>query len=189
MEKLGWLPNGVFLELLALCQCLPGPSSTQLSFALGVTQQGTVGGLLSGGAPFLLPCRASAYFPGVPARLRTRERMRFLRRGRSPSSPNIVRQRRRTQCPFLDTAMLVSLTWRHCDGRVDPENLACRVWRLIIYPLTKCGTACRRSVPVPRSPHQRAGGRWRLPLPAQPARLAARGHQRRCTSLCCPLTG
>lgn len=95
VEKLGWLPNGVFLELLALCQCLPGPSSTQLSFALGVTQQGTVGGLLSGGVPFLLPCRAPAYFPGVPARLRMREQVRFRRRGRSPSSPTIVRQRRR----------------------------------------------------------------------------------------------
>ncbi len=48
VERLGWLSNGVFLELLALCQCLPGPSSTQLSFALGITQQGAAGGLLSG---------------------------------------------------------------------------------------------------------------------------------------------
>ena len=48
VEKLAWLPAGVFLELLALCQCLPGPSSTQLSFALGITQQGATGGLVSG---------------------------------------------------------------------------------------------------------------------------------------------
>lgn len=48
MERLAWLPAGVFLELLALCQCLPGPSSTQLSFALGTTQQGVTGGLVSG---------------------------------------------------------------------------------------------------------------------------------------------
>lgn len=48
VERLTWLPAGVFLELLALCQCLPGPSSTQLSFALGITQQGATGGLVSG---------------------------------------------------------------------------------------------------------------------------------------------
>lgn len=48
VERLRWLTSGVFLELLALCQCLPGPSSTQLSFALGITQQGAAGGLVSG---------------------------------------------------------------------------------------------------------------------------------------------
>ena len=31
-----------------MCQCLPGPSSTQMSFALGATQKGVLGGLLSG---------------------------------------------------------------------------------------------------------------------------------------------
>ena len=48
VEKLKWLTSTVFLELLALCQCMPGPTSTQVSFALGVTQKGTTGGLLTG---------------------------------------------------------------------------------------------------------------------------------------------
>lgn len=48
VERLKWLSGGVYLELLALCQCLPGPTSTQLSFAMGTTQQGVLGGLLSG---------------------------------------------------------------------------------------------------------------------------------------------
>ena len=48
MEKLKWLTSTVFLELLALCQCMPGPTSTQVSFAIGVTQKGTTGGLLTG---------------------------------------------------------------------------------------------------------------------------------------------
>ena len=48
MERLRWISDAVHLELLALCQCLPGPSSTQLSFALGITQQGATGGLVSG---------------------------------------------------------------------------------------------------------------------------------------------
>lgn len=38
----------VFNELLSLGQCLPGPTSTQVSFAIGVTQKGIPGGLLSG---------------------------------------------------------------------------------------------------------------------------------------------
>lgn len=35
-------------QLLALGQCMPGPTSTQISFALGVTKKGIPGGLLSG---------------------------------------------------------------------------------------------------------------------------------------------
>ena len=48
VERLRWVSDSVHLELLALCQCLPGPTSTQLSFAMGITQQGVPGGLLSG---------------------------------------------------------------------------------------------------------------------------------------------
>lgn len=51
VERLRWVSGSVYLELLALCQCLPGPTSTQLSFAMGNTQQGVLGGLLSGGFP------------------------------------------------------------------------------------------------------------------------------------------
>ena len=51
VEQLKWLSPAVFLELLGLSQCLPGPTSTQLSFALGVVQKVVPGGLLSGEAP------------------------------------------------------------------------------------------------------------------------------------------
>ncbi len=50
MEKLGWLTSTVFLELLGLSQCLPGPTSTQVSFAIGVVQKGVTGGLMTGEA-------------------------------------------------------------------------------------------------------------------------------------------
>ena len=43
-----WMSQGVFAELLALGQCMPGPTSTQMSFAMGITQRGAAGGLLSG---------------------------------------------------------------------------------------------------------------------------------------------
>lgn len=44
-----WLTSSAFAELLALGQCLPGPTSTQMSFALGITARGALGGLVSGG--------------------------------------------------------------------------------------------------------------------------------------------
>eukprot|EP00240_Pyramimonas_obovata_P001353 CAMPEP_0118932580 /NCGR_PEP_ID=MMETSP1169-20130426/10506_1 /TAXON_ID=36882 /ORGANISM="Pyramimonas obovata, Strain CCMP722" /LENGTH=429 /DNA_ID=CAMNT_0006875259 /DNA_START=139 /DNA_END=1428 /DNA_ORIENTATION=- len=48
VEKQRWLSASVFAELLALGQCLPGPTSTQVSFAIGVVQKGVAGGLFSG---------------------------------------------------------------------------------------------------------------------------------------------
>eukprot|EP00199_Chlamydomonas_sp_CCMP681_P001026 CAMPEP_0119109864 /NCGR_PEP_ID=MMETSP1180-20130426/24373_1 /TAXON_ID=3052 ORGANISM="Chlamydomonas cf sp, Strain CCMP681" /NCGR_SAMPLE_ID=MMETSP1180 /ASSEMBLY_ACC=CAM_ASM_000741 /LENGTH=522 /DNA_ID=CAMNT_0007095877 /DNA_START=95 /DNA_END=1660 /DNA_ORIENTATION=- len=48
VEKLRWMSTEVFLELFALGQCLPGPSSTQVSFAMGTVRKGVLGGLLSG---------------------------------------------------------------------------------------------------------------------------------------------
>jgi len=61
------------MELLALGSCLPGPTSTQVSFALGMMQQGWTGGLLSGDDITLFPwaidprstkgLRAGAGFP------------------------------------------------------------------------------------------------------------------------------
>ena len=43
-----WLTHGAFAELLALGQCLPGPTSTQMSFAIGIARGGVAGGVLSG---------------------------------------------------------------------------------------------------------------------------------------------
>ena len=48
MERLKWITASLFLEFLALAQCLPGPTSTQVSFMLGVVSKGVTGGLVSG---------------------------------------------------------------------------------------------------------------------------------------------
>lgn len=53
MEK-RWISLTRYNELFAMCGCLPGPSSTQCAFAIGITQQGTLGGLLAGFS-FLIP--------------------------------------------------------------------------------------------------------------------------------------
>eukprot|EP00933_Yihiella_yeosuensis_P016809 TRINITY_DN14224_c0_g1_i3.p1 TRINITY_DN14224_c0_g1~~TRINITY_DN14224_c0_g1_i3.p1 ORF type:complete len:427 (+),score=66.63 TRINITY_DN14224_c0_g1_i3:107-1387(+) len=54
IEDLGWMSSSRYMELVAMCNCLPGPSSTQCAFAIGITQQGVLGGLTSG-FMFLLP--------------------------------------------------------------------------------------------------------------------------------------
>ncbi|UTW13524.1 chromate efflux transporter [Marinobacterium rhizophilum] len=44
VDRLGWLDERAFAELLALCQFLPGPASSQLGFAIGYRRQGVLGG-------------------------------------------------------------------------------------------------------------------------------------------------
>jgi chromate transporter len=48
VDKLKWCTYYVFAEMLMLGQCIPGPTSTQMSFALGVLKKGLSGGALSG---------------------------------------------------------------------------------------------------------------------------------------------
>lgn len=45
VERLRWLDEKTFGDLLALCQFLPGPSSSQLGFAIGWLRGGWLGGL------------------------------------------------------------------------------------------------------------------------------------------------
>jgi chromate transporter len=49
-----WATRQQFLEGLAICNLLPGPTSTQLSIYLGYLRAGTLGGLVSG-ACFIFP--------------------------------------------------------------------------------------------------------------------------------------
>ncbi|WP_429173179.1 chromate efflux transporter [Aeromonas salmonicida] len=45
VEQLGWLSQAEFAQLLALCQLLPGPASSQLGFAIGRHRAGLTGAL------------------------------------------------------------------------------------------------------------------------------------------------
>ena len=45
VEKRQWVNDGQFAQLLALCQFLPGPASSQLGFCLGLLRSGWVGAL------------------------------------------------------------------------------------------------------------------------------------------------
>lgn len=69
-----WLSDAAYAELLALCQFVPGPASSQLGIAIGVQRAGALGGLLAWLA-FTLPsavllvslAAAGTVLPSTPA--------------------------------------------------------------------------------------------------------------------------
>ena len=54
VQKRQWVSDGQFAQLLAICQFLPGPASSQLGFCLGLLRGGWVGALAAFAA-FTLP--------------------------------------------------------------------------------------------------------------------------------------
>ncbi|MGL5498349.1 MAG: chromate efflux transporter [Aeromonas sobria] len=54
VQRLGWLSQAEFARLLALCQLLPGPASSQLGFAIGRHRAG-LGGALAAFIGFTFP--------------------------------------------------------------------------------------------------------------------------------------
>jgi chromate transporter len=47
VERRRWLDEAHFADLLALCQALPGPASSQLGIAIGTIRAGRLGGVVS----------------------------------------------------------------------------------------------------------------------------------------------
>jgi chromate transporter len=68
VERRKWLDDATYVDIVALCQFLPGPASSQVVFALGMHRAGLVGALLAS-ACFLLPSAALmiAFAYGVSA--------------------------------------------------------------------------------------------------------------------------
>ncbi len=54
VERRRWLDDAAYADLVALCQFLPGPASSQVAFALGLLRAGYAGALAAWGA-FTLP--------------------------------------------------------------------------------------------------------------------------------------
>ena len=87
-----WLDEATFADLVALCQFLPGPASSQVGFSLGVLRgNGLLGGLAAWLA-FTLPSAA------IHVRFRARRRA-FHRPGRGRLSPRIETRRGRSGRP------------------------------------------------------------------------------------------
>ncbi|SRR6266540_4458906 len=57
VERCKWIEDAEFARLLALCQFLPGPASSQLGFSLGLLRAGWSGALVAFAA-FTLPSAA-----------------------------------------------------------------------------------------------------------------------------------
>ncbi|HEY5228803.1 MAG TPA: chromate transporter, partial [Opitutaceae bacterium] len=53
-----WLDEEAYADLVALCQVLPGPTSSQVAFGLGLRRAGVAGALLASVA-FMLPSAAA----------------------------------------------------------------------------------------------------------------------------------
>src|ERR1700722_5888824 len=54
VERRSWLDDAAFSDLVALCQFLPGPASSQVGFSIGLIRAGYLGGLAAWTA-FTLP--------------------------------------------------------------------------------------------------------------------------------------
>jgi chromate transporter len=70
VQRRAWVDEARFAELVALCQFLPGPASSQLGFALGLTRAGWAGALAAFFA-FTLPSALLLYafalaLPAIP---------------------------------------------------------------------------------------------------------------------------
>ncbi len=60
VERRRWIADEAFADLLALCQFLPGPASSQMVFALGLGRAGLLGGLVAFTA-FALPSAVALF--------------------------------------------------------------------------------------------------------------------------------
>lgn len=68
-----WMSESAYADLVALCQFLPGPASSQVGFALGLSRGGLMGALIAWSA-FTLPsvllllvfARSAFVFSGPP---------------------------------------------------------------------------------------------------------------------------
>ena len=60
VDNLNWLSNERYAQLISLSQALPGPGSSQVSFAIGVEKAGLLGGL-SAFIGFTLPSFLTQY--------------------------------------------------------------------------------------------------------------------------------
>lgn len=69
VERRKWLTEAAYADLVALCQFLPGPASSQVGFAVGLSRGGPLGGLAAW-AGFTLPSAiALALFARLAGRL------------------------------------------------------------------------------------------------------------------------
>jgi chromate transporter len=107
-----WIDDATFTDLVALCQFLPGPASSQVGFSIGLTRAGYLGGLAAW-AGFTLPSAIALVLFAFGAHLLTGAIGAGLLHGLKLVAVAIVAQAvlgmARTLCPDLRRATIAVL--------------------------------------------------------------------------------
>jgi chromate transporter len=162
VEKRGWLPAEDFAGLLALCQFLPGPASSQVGFCIGLKRAGWRGGLAAW-LGFTLP---SVVLMGLLAqwvgRFQTMPVARGALHGLELAAIAVVAQAvwsmARSLCPdtprralaLLALALLVLVP--DTDGQISVLVIGAVIGRLALAPDRRVALAPAKPSSLPHGP-------------------------------------
>lgn len=127
VERRRWVDDATFADLMALCQFLPGPASSQLAFAIGQRRAG-LPGAIAAFAGFTLPAAAlmTLFAYGLLATNRAQESgwLQGLKTAAVAVVAHAVWQMARSLCPDVSRALLalfaafVALLWPGAGGQI-----------------------------------------------------------------------
>lgn len=113
VKRRGWLGDAAYTDLVALCQFLPGPASSQVGFSIGLMRAGYLGGLAAW-TGFTLPSAILLLLFATGARALTRTVGLGVLHGLNLVAVAIVAQAifsmARALCPDLKRAGIAALT-------------------------------------------------------------------------------
>ena len=141
VQRRGWLSDAAYAELVALCQFLPGPASSQVGMALGVLRGG-VAGALAAWLGFTLPSAVIMIAFGYGLTLFHVSPNAGWLHGLKIAAVAVVAQavwtmaRRLTpdapRAAFAGTATLIVLVWPHSLAQIAAIALGAVLgWRLL----------------------------------------------------------
>jgi len=156
VKRKKWVDEQSYADLVALCQSLPGPTSSMVGTAVGFARAGLAGGLvhwLGFTLPSALALIAFAYGLGVVGAASGAGWLHGLKLVAVPVVALAVWGMARTLCPDRERATLailtaiVALAWPTAAGQVLPIIAAGLIgWRL--FPAAKTPPALHIRVPI-----------------------------------------
>jgi chromate transporter len=162
VEKRGWLTEDDFAGLLALCQFLPGPASSQVGFCIGLKRAGALGGLaawlgftLPSAVLMLLLAHWVGLFQATPA---ARGALHGLELAAIAVVAQAVWLMARSLCPDTPRRVLALLAlgvlWLlpNTEGQICVLLLGAVLGRLILTPPPLRGDIAARGRPLSHGP-------------------------------------
>jgi len=160
VQRLRWLSAGQYGSLVSLCQLLPGPTSSQVGFLIGLQRAGW-SGALAAWAGFTLPSAALMYAFAVLAPTFPEPEMQTVSHGLMLTAVSVVAQAvwsmARTLAPDLPRraiatgALILLIFWRNGATQIATLALAASVGGLV------CRSPMRPAAQLSVSPDMRAG--------------------------------